>query len=57
MTAWIAFAAGLTLGVVVGAVSLAFWIGAFRRSPAEQAAEDAAQAEFLRRWATYEEHA
>ena len=60
MTTGIAFAAGLTLGTVLGVVAgvlfLAFWMGAFRRTPEEQARDDLEQARALG-WQGYEEHA
>ena len=52
MTTGIAFAAGLTLGTVLGVVAgvlfLAFWMGAFRRTPEEQVADDLEQMQALR---------
>ena len=52
MTPGIAFAAGLTLGtvlgVVAGAMFLALWMGAFRRSPEERARDDLEQMHALR---------
>lgn len=50
------FALGYVAGVVSTLLLLAFFMGAFRRTPAEQAADDLDQARALG-WQAYEEHA